>query len=323
MKTLYKILTVLISCAFMLNANAQELKQADIKKAEVPPMIDGEIAEWASVDFYEIATITSGDNTKTADDTYGYWQAVWTDTAFIIHVSVTDESMTDGGEDGTGPVDILEIYFGMNNEKATGDGPKTGTATQLAWKWFTVHEFAEGGSGEGDDTLVVWARKDKTDGMGYDLEVSIPWNSMKPDYTPVEGTSKFSFDVNIADIDEGDDAKSDQYWNNWNLGLWKNMANSGDVLLVAGPAGITWPVGVNEIKNNAVNLYPNPASTFVRFNADDVNSVEIYDVTGKMIRSITHLSNKSINLEGMEDGLYILKMNHNSGLQTVSKLYKK
>lgn len=324
MKTLYTFFSVIVVSAFAFTLNAQDLKQADIKKAVERPVIDGDITEWAAVGFYDIANITTGDNTKTADNTSGYWQAVWTDTAFIIHVSVTDNDMTDGGEDATGPVDILEIYYGMNNEKATGDGPKTGTATQLAWKWFITHEFAEGGAGEGSDTLVIWARQDKADGSGYDLEVSIPWNSMQPGYTPVEGSSKFSFDVDIADIDEGEDVKTDQYWNNWSAGLWKNMANSGDVLLVAGPAGITPPASTPRANfiNNAV--YPNPATSMIRFDAVDVVSVHILDLTGKSVLQANNLQGKtSVELGDLASGLYIVRLNHASGLQTAAKILKK
>lgn len=323
MKTFYKYLSVIVVSAFAFTLNAQELKQADIKKAAVSPVIDGDITEWANVAFYEILNITSGDNTKTAENTSGYWQAVWTDTAFILHVSVTDNDLTDGGEDGTGPVDILEIYYGMNNEKATGDGPKTGTATQLAWKWFVETEFAEGGEGEGSDTLVIWAKTNKADDLGYDLEVSIPWSSMQPDYTPVEGTSKFSFDVNIADIDTGEDVKTDQYWNNWDKGLWKNMANSGDVLLVAGPAGIIPPASIPQINMVEGILYPNPATTVVRYDALNVQSAQILDLTGKTVKQVNDLDGRNtIDIQDIASGLYIVKLNHASGLQTATKLYK-
>jgi len=37
--------------------------------------------------------------------------------------------------------------------------------------------FATGGLGEGSDTLVLWARKNKDGNLGYELEVAFPWNS--------------------------------------------------------------------------------------------------------------------------------------------------
>lgn len=54
---------------------------------------------------------------------------------------------------------------------------------------------------------------------------------------------------------------------------------------------------------NSLNMYPNPASDLVHFNREI--SLQIFDITGKMVFSAHNT--KTINIQGLSKGIYILK----------------
>lgn len=83
------------------------------------------------------------------------------------------------------------------------------------------------------------------------------------------------------------------------------------------------PAGVNE--NSAVSdltIFPNPSSTEINFSvkgSNTIKSVELYDVTGRMVKQIVGLNTQkyTIQRQGLSTGLYITKIQLNKG--TISK----
>jgi hypothetical protein len=90
-------------------------------------------------------------------------------------------------------------------------------------------------------------------------------------------------------------------------------------------------VTIEEISNHGVetSLYPNPAQDRVMIQLDSDYTigqlqVEIYDVTGKIVMNhsaTTHLS--SIDLSGMEKGVYFVRVTDNGNALNTSKLILK
>lgn len=334
MKKDFTFLMVLV-CLIVngINLQGQDLKTAEIKKAEFAPVIDGDPIEWANVlsTYHEIKTITTGDNTKSLEDTYGIWQAVWNDTALFVYVSVYDDDLQ------LSPItrDILEFYVDMDNNKTEGglgeapseNGPKFGPATQYIMIWGDTIDFHANGSEliEGTDSAVVWAVKVKPDSLGYHFEACFPFGSLKEGFEPEIGKT-ISWDVNIADIDEGDDVKTDQYWNNWEKGLWKSMANSGDLTLVAGPAGIIAPTSAHTNDFSRLKVYPNPVTDMLMIsNQDGIVSVEIVNVLGKNTGrySLKAERNASINVSELKSGVYFLNITDVNGNIHSKRIIKK
>lgn len=73
--------------------------------------------------------------------------------------------------------------------------------------------------------------------------------------------------------------------------------------------------GANGIEENDLNdifnLYPNPAESFVQLTLpkNQTFSLEIYDLTGKLIRTELVSNEKKISLIGLQSGIYFLKIN--------------
>jgi hypothetical protein len=72
-------------------------------------------------------------------------------------------------------------------------------------------------------------------------------------------------------------------------------------------------------------MYPNPAnSSLTLSNISDVNRIDVYDVTGKLIRTIATegVENVTIDVTDLNTGVYILNATNNTGVQT-TKFVKK
>jgi hypothetical protein len=70
-------------------------------------------------------------------------------------------------------------------------------------------------------------------------------------------------------------------------------------------------------------LYPNPVqSNIIYFNTNNPSKIEVYTITGKLILS-KNLKNdaESLDVSGLNQGLYLVKMTTNFGVQ-VKKLIR-
>ncbi|TDE18521.1 T9SS type A sorting domain-containing protein [Dyadobacter psychrotolerans] len=73
---------------------------------------------------------------------------------------------------------------------------------------------------------------------------------------------------------------------------------------------------------SAVSVYPNPATDHIKVNAgtDQLSSVRIYNVGGVLVKDVTPASGSEVNLTGLAQGAYIVKINHLSGLTTTKRI---
>jgi hypothetical protein len=77
-------------------------------------------------------------------------------------------------------------------------------------------------------------------------------------------------------------------------------------------------VGINDIDNNSVAIYPNPvkAGNDIRVNMD-VNRIDLFDLSGKVISTS---NNSVINTNGLSEGIYFLKIQSRNGDLITKKL---
>ena len=101
------------------------------------------------------------------------------------------------------------------------------------------------------------------------------------------------------------------------------QANCGDGNLSDWSASLfvtTKNVGINSWLENSVALYPNPAREYVDIRVDgdvNVNSMEVYDVYGKLINTVMVNENPTrINVSGLADGMYFVRVTTEEGAVT-------
>ncbi|MCU7618211.1 T9SS type A sorting domain-containing protein [Chryseobacterium sp. PBS4-4] len=83
-------------------------------------------------------------------------------------------------------------------------------------------------------------------------------------------------------------------------------------------------LGTNDLvaESKKVVLYPNPAKSTVSFkNADKIKSIDIYESTGRKVRSVK-LEGESINVSDLKSGSYYLEMTLQDGSLSFEKLIK-
>lgn len=83
-------------------------------------------------------------------------------------------------------------------------------------------------------------------------------------------------------------------------------------------------LGTNDLvaESKKVSLYPNPAKSIVNFeNADKIKSVDIYESTGRKVKTVK-LESESINVSDLKSGSYYLEITLNDGTLSFEKLIK-
>jgi len=73
----------------------------------------------------------------------------------------------------------------------------------------------------------------------------------------------------------------------------------------------TLSVGIHELSSESI--YPNPVKDFLTINSQvDLEKVEVYDYLGKKVLE-DHSNDKTIEVQHLNDGVYVLKLYSNSG----------
>ena len=146
---------------------------------------------------------------------------------------------------------------------------------------------------EGELVPATWATVDKTEGaiMGGQSEtINLTLNSI--------GLTDTRYEANLI-INTND----------------QNMPH------VEIPVVLTYdPTGVEETVSQLASIYPNPATTSVTLEGDNLNSVAIYNVAGQLVRVVKLDSvNNTINLD-VEAGVYFFSVYDNNGNNSVQRV---
>jgi hypothetical protein len=64
--------------------------------------------------------------------------------------------------------------------------------------------------------------------------------------------------------------------------------------------------GVNNVINNATAV--SFANNILSYSVDSASSIQVYDLTGKLVRNVKVSGNGELNLNGLNAGLYIYRM---------------
>ena len=80
-------------------------------------------------------------------------------------------------------------------------------------------------------------------------------------------------------------------------------------------------LGVNEMANTPIEVYPNPAVNSIQFSSDETFDFSIVNTLGQVV-SNGKTSNQNISVSDLKDGMYTLVLSNAAGTKT-SKFFKK
>ncbi len=103
-------------------------------------------------------------------------------------------------------------------------------------------------------------------------------------------------------------------FNNSKDGAWL-CESSSDTITVSFPA-----VGVNELTNGQVMIYPNPASELVNVKSDyTINGIDVINFVGQTVWTNSNVASKTakINVTSLRSGVYFVKVSTDQGVRTV------
>ena len=87
----------------------------------------------------------------------------------------------------------------------------------------------------------------------------------------------------------------------------------------------TTTTGIENWLMNSISLYPNPAKEYIDVRVDElhVTSMEVYDVYGKLINTVSVIDNPTrINVSGLASGMYFVRVTTEQGVVTKSFVKK-
>ncbi len=69
--------------------------------------------------------------------------------------------------------------------------------------------------------------------------------------------------------------------------------------------------GINDIKNSNIKIYPNPTNNIINIeglNKNENNTIQIFDVQGKLVITKTITEKGTIDLSELNKGVYVIKV---------------
>jgi hypothetical protein len=104
--------------------------------------------------------------------------------------------------------------------------------------------------------------------------------------------------------------------------LYKNSENN-DILCEPSTDTIMvpyWPVGINDLSNGQVMIYPNPATEIVNIKSDyTITGVEVMNFVGQTVYTSKNVGLKTdkLNVSNFTSGVYFVKVSTTEGVRTV------
>lgn len=275
-----------------------------IYKTVDTPIIDGEVdAQWEDLNVVAIsAEKTIVETVSNEADLSGNIRFLWDNTNIYFYAEITDDAKQNDS-DNSYEDDAIEIYFDINNDKATTYGTND---VQYSFGWndgTVVGSLPSGRAITGIEYVAVSTTN------GYVVEGSIPWTTLQG--TPQVG-QLIGIDFMINDDDNGTGRDGKLSWNAATDDAWQNPS-------LFGTAKLEGQEIVTSLTNNQsleFSVFPNPAKNVIMVNglASEFD-YQIIDVAGKVV--LVGKSTGSIQLDNIEKGLYFLVVPNNTLTETI------
>ena len=107
-------------------------------------------------------------------------------------------------------------------------------------------------------------------------------------------------------------------WPLGSAGQWNDVKHTNELYYVVEYNTV---LGTGTLKQPAVSVYPNPAGSHIFITGADVEMVVMSNALGRQVKSAVVVNN-TISLDGLEQGVYFIRLQFTDGGQTVKKIIK-
>jgi len=276
-----------------------ERDNATFFKVTTAPTIDGIISadEPYASDQWNAQSATIGTTTTGASSKF---QIVHDDANIYIAVQTIDTTVhvesTIGNEYER---DCMEFYFSMDPALTSNT---TGVTSYRIQRDGTV--ITGGGFANLDSMILAGVQFGVvSDANGYVIEAKFPLDSLVK--TAAFDGVNFKFEAKTADNTTGA-AGGRTYqmaWKDNSDRQWQSPDYFAAAVL--SPNAVV-PVAIKNVLNNASSVYLDRA-TKTLYVASAANQVQIYDLRGSLVRSVTLNGKTSVNVSNLQRGVYIVK----------------
>jgi len=82
-------------------------------------------------------------------------------------------------------------------------------------------------------------------------------------------------------------------------------------------------LATSELTTEAISMYPNPATTAIRFNGATVVAARIFDMAGKQVVDANSVINNEVSVATLANGMYQVVIETAQGIQTQKLVIRK
>jgi len=252
-------------------------------------------------------------------------------TQFSFNVSVAGITETDSNADNNSQDFVCTVLNSYDPNDKSCNKPANIDPTVAEELQYTVR-FQNDGNLEAYNIVVrdtISALLDL-----YTFEVLGSKHTMAYSIDPATRVVTFSFN-NIYLVPSDEDLDASQGYlvykikENANLPVGSEIKNTAYIYFDFNPAIITnttsninqVELGVNDLSDIAVQIFPNPASSMLNIQAEGLQAVNILDFAGKSVLTSGNQSN--INTSALSNGVYLLQVTTSKGKATQKLVIQK
>lgn len=333
-----KILFTLLALCVLFTASLTAQIQADLEiKKGWDIEIDGkpDDAIWSLIDPVAIERNFQAEEPSVT----AFFKMFYTDTNLYLLIDVTDDVHYPvwQGDKPKEPwiYDKVEVYFDVNDILKDGKGPNHNGANvppvapghaQMAPNFAegeydipflptdAVYSFLSG------QVYVAYSMKE--DNNSYTIEYDFALDAFVNDRDETLDVNAFKalpngmgFDITVVDNDNDGKGRKRAVWRSQTDEAYTNMDGCG--VIVFGDEII--PNSLNNTSMPSIKFYPNPVKDFVTIEGE-FDQIVFTNMAGQQVKVAEKA--KTINVNDLADGLYILKIYENGICKGISKITK-